>query len=47
MREAEVVIAINKDRNAPIFEFATLGIVGDVFGVLPALIERLKNMRTP
>jgi electron transfer flavoprotein alpha subunit len=43
MQDAEHIIAINKDKNAPIFEVAHLGIVGDVFEVIPALIDKLRN----
>ena len=43
MQDAEYIIAINKDKNAPIFEVAHLGIVGDVFEVIPALIDKLRN----
>lgn len=38
---AETVIAINKDQNAPIFKQADYGIVGDLYKVIPALIEKL------
>jgi electron transfer flavoprotein alpha subunit len=41
MQDAEHIIAINTDRNAPIFEVAHLGIVGDVFEIIPALIDKL------
>jgi electron transfer flavoprotein alpha subunit len=47
MQSAEHIIAINKDRNAPIFEVAHLGIVGDVFEVVPALIAALRQRVTP
>jgi electron transfer flavoprotein alpha subunit len=46
MREAEKIIVINKDRNAPIFRMADLGIVGDLKEILPLLNEWLKkNMK--
>jgi electron transfer flavoprotein alpha subunit len=42
MKGSKNIIAINKDREAPIFSVADLGIVGDVHKVLPALIEAIK-----
>ena len=42
MEESEFIVAINKNATAPIFEFADVGIVGDVNKVIPALIEELK-----
>jgi electron transfer flavoprotein alpha subunit len=43
MKGAKNIIAINKDKDAPIFSIADLGIVGDVHKVLPKLIEALKG----
>jgi electron transfer flavoprotein alpha subunit len=40
---ADVIIAINSDPNAPIFDFATFGIVGDALQILPALTEALQE----
>ena len=42
MKSAKNIIAINKDREAPIFAIADLGIVGDVTKVIPRLIEEIK-----
>ncbi len=44
MEESELIIAINKDANAPIFEVADLGIVGDVHKILPLVTERIKKI---
>ena len=45
MEESELIIAINKDKFAPIFSVADLGIVGDLHKIVPLLTERLKTMQ--
>src|SRR5213082_3572600 len=42
MQSSENIVAINKDQNAPIFEFSDLGIVGDLHKILPKLTEAVK-----
>jgi electron transfer flavoprotein alpha subunit len=45
MQSSGVIVAINKDPNAPIFEFADLGVVGDVHAIVPKLTELVKQRK--
>lgn len=45
MKGARTIVAINKDQNAPIFEIADYGIVGDIFDIMPALTEELQRTK--
>lgn len=45
IREAKKVLAINADPEAPIFKHADYGVVGDYRGIVPILIEKLKQIK--
>ncbi|MDY3987253.1 MAG: FAD-binding protein, partial [Peptoniphilaceae bacterium] len=46
MEESDYSIAINKDTTAPLFHVADVGIVGDLFNVVPKLTEEIRAIRT-
>ncbi len=45
MQDSDLVIAINRDASAPIFEVATYGIVGDLFQIVPAITKTIRDLK--
>lgn len=45
MQDSDMIIAINRDREAPIFDVATFGIVGDLFKIVPAITEYVRKVK--
>jgi electron transfer flavoprotein alpha subunit len=46
MSTAKVIVAINKDSEAPVFSKADFGVVGDIFQILPAVTEAVKKIKS-
>ena len=46
MKTSKRIIAVNKDKDAPIFQYADLGIVGDALKLVPAITEAIKAKKT-
>jgi electron transfer flavoprotein alpha subunit len=47
MRDSRFIVAINKDRNAPIFKVSDVSVLGDLHSIIPELIERFQALQHP
>lgn len=45
MKGSDYIVAINQDENAPIFDVAHLALIGDIYEIIPSLIEKIENMK--
>ena len=45
MQSADTIVAINRDKNAPIFDIADFGLVGDLYEIIPKLIAKIEEQR--